>query len=61
MTEIHILPAYLPRSGQTARLMADLAVAQEQGLDLGSRVAHIHAGGETLLLGFWRTGRGPRD
>lgn len=49
MAEIHDLPARLPRSDQTARLRADLAAAQEQGVDLGSRVAHIHAGGETLM------------
>jgi 23S rRNA C2498 (ribose-2'-O)-methylase RlmM len=49
MAEIHILPAHLPGADQITRLSADLAAAQEQGVDLGSRVAHIHANGETLL------------
>ena len=49
MAEIHFMPAHLRSAGQTARLTADLATAQERGLDLGSRAAHIHADGETLL------------
>lgn len=49
MAEIHILPARLSGADQTARLGADLAAAQEQGVDLGSRTAHIHANGEALL------------
>ncbi|GJE14775.1 hypothetical protein [Methylobacterium longum] len=49
MAEIHILPARHPDADQITRLSADLAAAQEQGVDLGSRVSHIHANGETLL------------
>lgn len=49
MADIHVLSARLPRADQITRLTADLAVAQEQGMDLGSRVAHIQADGETLL------------
>ena len=43
------MPAHLCSADQTTRLTADLATAQEQGVDLGSRVAHVHANGETLL------------
>ena len=49
MTEIIVMPARLRSSDQTTRLTADLTAAHEQGVDLGSRVAHIHANGETLL------------
>ena len=49
MAEIHVLPAGVPSADQITRLSADLAAAQEQGVDLGSRVAHIQADGETLL------------
>lgn len=48
MTEIHILPARLSGADQTARLGAELLAAQQQGVDLGSRAAHIHAHGEAL-------------
>ncbi len=50
MAEIHVLPSRRPDADQITRLIADLTAAQEQGVDLGSRVAHIHANGETLLL-----------
>jgi hypothetical protein len=49
MAEIRILPARLPDADQIRRLIADLAGAQERGVDLGSRAAHIRANGETLL------------
>jgi hypothetical protein len=49
MTEIHILPTRPQSADQITRLRAGLDAAQEQGVDLGSRVAHIHANGETLL------------
>lgn len=49
MAEIHMLPVRLPGADQITRLRVNLAVAQEQGVDLGSRVAHIQADGETLL------------
>jgi DNA anti-recombination protein RmuC len=48
MAEIHILPAHLSGLDQTARLGADLLAAHAQGVDLGSRAAHIHAHGEAL-------------
>ena len=48
MAEIHILPARLSGLDQTTRLGADLLAAQAQGVDLGSRAAHIHAHGGTL-------------
>lgn len=49
MAEIHILPARLPAADHITRSTEDLIAAREQGLDLGSRVAHIQANGETLL------------
>jgi hypothetical protein len=49
MAEIHILPARLSDAGQTARLGAELLAAHEQGVDLGSRAAHIQGHGEALL------------
>jgi hypothetical protein len=49
MAEIHILPARSHSADHVTRLTADLAAAQEQGADLGSRVAHIQADGEALL------------
>ena len=49
MAEIHVLPAPRPGADQITRLSADLAAAQEQGLDLGSRVSHIRVNGATLL------------
>jgi hypothetical protein len=49
MAEIHVLPARLPGADQITRVKADLVAGQEQAVDLGSRVAHIHANGETLL------------
>lgn len=49
MAEIQVLPARRPDADQIMRLSADLAAAQERGVDLGSRVAYIQADGETLL------------
>jgi hypothetical protein len=48
MAKIHILPARLSGADQTARLGAELLAAQQQGVDLGSRAAHIHLHGEAL-------------
>lgn len=50
MTKVHILPARPHSADQAARLSADLRAAHEQGLDLGSRGAHIRANGEVLLM-----------
>ncbi|MGU3545379.1 hypothetical protein [Methylobacterium sp. A52T] len=49
MAEIHVLPARPRGSDQSDRLRADLVAAHARGVDLGSRVPHIHAGGERLL------------
>jgi hypothetical protein len=48
MAEIHILPVRLSGADQTARPGEGLLAAQAQGVDLGSRAAHIRAHGEAL-------------
>jgi hypothetical protein len=49
MAGIHVLPLCPHSADQITHLWADLAAAQEHGVDLGSRAAHIQASGETLL------------
>lgn len=42
MAEIHIMPSW-PATGRTTQLIATLARAFKDGIDLGSRRAHIDA------------------
>ena len=49
MAGIHVLPLCPHSADQITHLWADLAAAQEHGVDLGSRAAHIQANGGTLL------------
>lgn len=49
MAEIQILTARSHSGDHVTRLTTDLATAQEQGVDIGSHLAHIQADRETLL------------